>query len=142
MLHIETSHFLWWVKQVPGFHMKLNAGLKWVKRMDQNRGVFRTQSNIYCPFPSQSRANGKNWVKFLFSHFFVVSQKVLWRHEKPGFYSLLTIYIDKLTPSLFRVKISLILQENMEFLFNKVAGLGFIKKRLQRRCFPVKFAKF
>ena len=33
----------------------------------------------------------------------------------------------------------------MVSLFNKVAGLkacNFIKKRLQHRCFPVKFAKF
>ena len=33
----------------------------------------------------------------------------------------------------------------LESLFNKVAGLkvcGFIKKRLQHRCFPMKFAKF
>ena len=33
----------------------------------------------------------------------------------------------------------------LESLFNKVAGLqacNFIKKRLQRKCFPVKFAKF
>ena len=33
----------------------------------------------------------------------------------------------------------------LESLFNKVAGLkayNFIKKRLQHRCFPVKFAKF
>ena len=29
----------------------------------------------------------------------------------------------------------------LESLFDKVAGLNFIKKRLQRRCFPVKFAK-
>ena len=33
----------------------------------------------------------------------------------------------------------------LESIFNKVAGLkacNFIKKRLQHRCFPVKFAKF
>ena len=33
----------------------------------------------------------------------------------------------------------------LESLFNKVAGLqtcNFIKERLQRRCFPVKFVKF
>ena len=33
----------------------------------------------------------------------------------------------------------------LESFFNNVAGLGnfkFIKKRLQSRCFPVKFAKF
>ena len=30
----------------------------------------------------------------------------------------------------------------LESLLNKVAGCKFIKKRLQQRCFPVKFAKF
>ena len=33
----------------------------------------------------------------------------------------------------------------LESLFNKIAGLkvcNFIKKRLQNRCFPVKFVKF
>ena len=33
----------------------------------------------------------------------------------------------------------------LEYLFNKVAGLkayNFIKKRLQRKCFPVNIAKF
>ena len=30
----------------------------------------------------------------------------------------------------------------LELLFNKVAGCNFIKKRLQRRCFPVKFVEF
>ena len=35
--------------------------------------------------------------------------------------------------------------KQLDSLFNKVAGLqtcNFIKKRLQRSCFPVKFAKF
>ena len=46
------------------------------------------------------------------------------------------------------LKISTISQKKtsvLKFLFNKVAGLkasNFIKKRLQRSCFPVKFAKF
>ena len=30
----------------------------------------------------------------------------------------------------------------LEYHFNKVAGLNFIKKRLQHRCFPVNNAKF
>ena len=45
------------------------------------------------------------------------------------------------------LKISQVSQESsvLEFLFNKVAGLqacNFIKKKLQHRCFPVRFVKF
>ena len=67
-----------------------------------------------------------NFAKFLRTLFYRSSH---WKCSvKKGF---LKIYYNK-TPAL-------------EFLFNKVAGsqaCNFIKKKLQCRCFPVKFAKF
>ena len=36
-------------------------------------------SEAFRPFPSQSRTKRKIELKFLFSHFFVVRQKVSWR---------------------------------------------------------------
>ena len=39
--HIETSHLICKAKQMTGFYMKCNTGLKWVKGLKLSREKFR-----------------------------------------------------------------------------------------------------
>ena len=107
----------------------LKAALKHfvkVKRKHQTNSSVLVSLVIRLMPRFQDRCFRVNFAKFLRTLFYRSSH---WKCSvKKGF---LKIYYNK-TPAL-------------KFLFNKVAGsqaCNFIKKKLQCRCFPVKFAKF
>ena len=66
------------------------------------------------PFPSQSQTKRKNWVKFLFSHFFVVPQKVLWKTiiKQIGLFWLKSVYLI-----CYLETVTLVLAISLIFLF-------------------------